>query len=56
MRSYIDKENKLRKTHPLNKKNILKPNIMTYGVLAMACSTRAKADDLLNEMKENQLK
>lgn len=35
---------------------MLKPDIVTYGVLAMACSTRAKADELLNEMKEKQLK
>ncbi|CAH2091322.1 unnamed protein product [Euphydryas editha] len=52
----IEKENKQRKTHPFNKKNKLKANIMTYGVLAMTCNTREKAEQLLTDMKENQLK
>lgn len=56
MRNLIEEDNKARKTHPLNKKNKLKVNIMTYGILAMACSTRSKADELLNEMKEKQIK
>lgn len=29
---------------------------MTYGVLAMACDTRERAECLLIEMKEDQLK
>lgn len=52
----IEEENKKRKRHPLNKKNKLKANIMTYGVLAMTCNTREKAEQLLTEMKDNQLK
>lgn len=52
----IEEENKKRKRHPLNKKNKLKANIMTYGVLAMTCNTREKAEQLLTEMQDNQLK
>lgn len=52
----IDKENKRRKTHPLNKKHHIKVNIMTYGVLALGCKTKDKAEALLNEMNEKQFK
>lgn len=53
----IEKESKRRKRkYPLKKKISLKVNIMTYGVLAMACKTKQDADRLLNEMTEKQLK
>lgn len=53
----IEKESKCRKRkYPMNKKIALKLNIMTYGVLAMACKTKEDAEKLLNEMKEKQLK
>lgn len=57
MKDIIEQENKARKKrHPLKKKLQLKFNIMTYGVLALACTTKESAEKLLNEMKENQLK
>ncbi|XP_026762393.2 pentatricopeptide repeat-containing protein 1, mitochondrial isoform X2 [Galleria mellonella] len=53
----IDEENKfLKKKYPLKKKLRLKRNIMTYGVLAMACKTKEHAEKLLNEMKSAQIK
>ncbi|GBP55921.1 hypothetical protein EVAR_43713_1 [Eumeta japonica] len=53
----IEDENKLRKKkYPLKKKLKLKPNVMTYGVLAMACDTKVRAEELLMEMKEQGLK
>ncbi|KAM3966300.1 pentatricopeptide repeat-containing protein 1, mitochondrial [Aphomia sociella] len=53
----IEEENKFRrKRYPLKKKLRLKPNIMTYGVLAMACKTKESAEKLLNEMKLAQIK
>lgn len=53
----IEKESKYRKRkYPMKKKIALKLNIMTYGVLAMACKTKEDAEKLLNEMKEKQLK
>ncbi|XP_059054056.1 pentatricopeptide repeat-containing protein 1, mitochondrial [Achroia grisella] len=53
----IEDESKLRKKrYPLKKKLRLKRNIMTYGVLAMACKTKDHADKLLNEMKTAQIK
>nr|XP_026486806.1 pentatricopeptide repeat-containing protein 1, mitochondrial [Vanessa tameamea] len=56
VRSIMEKDSKSRQRHPLNKKHKLKANIMTYGVLAMTCDTKEKAESLLSEMKENQLK
>ncbi|XP_023936395.2 pentatricopeptide repeat-containing protein 1, mitochondrial [Bicyclus anynana] len=56
VREMIEKENKRRKTHPLNKKHKIKINVMTYGVLALGCKTKEKAESLLNEMHENQFK
>lgn len=57
VRDIIEAENKLRKKkHPMKKKLRLKLNIMTYGVLAMACDTKEKATQLIEEMKEKGLK
>ncbi|XP_049874728.1 pentatricopeptide repeat-containing protein 1, mitochondrial [Pectinophora gossypiella] len=58
VKQLIEEDNKLRKKtmHPLNKKIRLKPDIMSYGVLAMACKTKESAEQLLNEMKEKKLK
>lgn len=53
----IEQESKYRKKkYPMKKKIALKINIMTYGVLAMACKTKEDAEKLLNEMKGKQLK
>ncbi|KPI91715.1 Pentatricopeptide repeat-containing protein 1 [Papilio xuthus] len=38
------------------RRKAIKCNILTYGVLAMACKTQENAEKLLNEMKEKQLK
>ncbi|XP_072947259.1 pentatricopeptide repeat-containing protein 1, mitochondrial [Epargyreus clarus] len=54
VKDMITKDSKKR--HPLNKKRRLKENIMTYGVLAMACRSKESAEKLLNEMKEKQIK
>ncbi|XP_046968455.1 pentatricopeptide repeat-containing protein 1, mitochondrial isoform X1 [Vanessa cardui] len=56
VRGIMEKDSKSRQRHPFNKKHKLKANIMTYGVLAMTCDTKEKAENLLSEMKENQLK
>ncbi|CAH0398664.1 unnamed protein product [Chilo suppressalis] len=57
VKTIIEGENAARKkSHPLKKKLRLKFNVMTYGVLAMACQTKDSAEKLLNEMNENQLK
>ncbi|XP_045766207.1 pentatricopeptide repeat-containing protein 1, mitochondrial [Maniola jurtina] len=56
VREIIEKQNKRHKKHPLNKKHIIKVNIMTYGVLALGCKTKEKAEKLLNEMNEKQFK
>ncbi|CAG9793762.1 unnamed protein product [Diatraea saccharalis] len=45
-----------KKRFSFNKKLRLKFNIMTYGVLAMACQTKESAVHLLNEMNDSQLK
>lgn len=53
----IEKESKRRRRkYPLKKKLALKVNIMTYGVLAMACKSKQHAEKLLSELKEKQLK
>ncbi|XP_061715337.1 pentatricopeptide repeat-containing protein 1, mitochondrial [Cydia pomonella] len=57
IKEMIEKETKRRKRkYGLKKKYELKKNIMTYGVLAMACDTKEKAECLLAEMKEEQIK
>ncbi|KAI8426487.1 hypothetical protein MSG28_005303 [Choristoneura fumiferana] len=57
VKQIIEQEIKQRKRkYGLKKKYHLKKNIMTYGVLAMACDTKEKAKCLLIEMKEDQLK
>ncbi|XP_034831310.1 pentatricopeptide repeat-containing protein 1, mitochondrial [Maniola hyperantus] len=56
VREIIEKQNKRQKKHPLNKKHIIKVNVMTYGVLALGCKTKEKAEKLLNEMNEKQFK
>ncbi|KPJ12301.1 Pentatricopeptide repeat-containing protein 1 [Papilio machaon] len=38
------------------RRKAIKSNILTYGVLAMACKTKENAEKLINEMKEKQLK
>ncbi|XP_022129164.2 pentatricopeptide repeat-containing protein 1, mitochondrial [Pieris rapae] len=55
VKEMIEKESKRRMRLP-NKKRRLKVNIMTYGILAMACKTKEDGEKLLNEMKEKQLK
>ncbi|XP_047503369.1 pentatricopeptide repeat-containing protein 1, mitochondrial [Pieris napi] len=55
VKEIIEKESKRRMRLP-NKKRRLKVNIMTYGILAMACKTKEDGEKLLNEMKEKQLK
>lgn len=53
----IEKECEFRKKRfPHSKKLKLKANIMTYGVLALACKTKENAEKLLKEMEEKQLK
>nr|XP_021181464.2 pentatricopeptide repeat-containing protein 1, mitochondrial [Helicoverpa armigera] len=53
----ITKEIEFRKKrYPHSKRLKLKVNIMTYGVLAMACKTKESAEKLLKEMEEKQLK
>ncbi|CAH2039776.1 unnamed protein product, partial [Iphiclides podalirius] len=49
-------DNDMKHSKRFKKKKALKPNILTYGVLAMACKTKENAEKLLNEMKEKQLK
>jgi hypothetical protein len=57
LKDIIMKENKnMRKRYPLKKKYWLKFNVMTYGVLALACRTKESAEQLIAEMHENQLK
>lgn len=57
VKDIIEEESKYRKRkYSMKKKIALKLNIMTYGVLAMACKTKEDAEKLLNEMKEKQLK
>ncbi|XP_041987559.1 pentatricopeptide repeat-containing protein 1, mitochondrial [Aricia agestis] len=56
VKNIIEKDRKSRKRHPLSKKHSLKLNIMTYGILALTCKDRKQAEELLNEMKEKQLK
>ncbi|XP_063828082.1 pentatricopeptide repeat-containing protein 1, mitochondrial [Ostrinia nubilalis] len=58
VKDLVEEECKIRnkKIHPLKKKFRLKFNIMTYGVLALACRTKESADKLLTEMNENKLK
>ncbi|CAH2237903.1 jg16706 [Pararge aegeria aegeria] len=56
VREIIKKENKLRKRHPLNKKHNVKLNVMTYGVLALGCTTKEKAETLLSEMVDKKFK
>lgn len=45
-----------KKRYPHSKKLRLNVNIMTYGVLALTCKTKENAEQLLNNMKEHQLK
>ncbi|KAJ8713364.1 hypothetical protein PYW07_013734 [Mythimna separata] len=53
----IEKESEFRKKRfPFSKKLKIKANIMTYGVLAMACKTKENAEKLFKEMEEKQLK
>ncbi|XP_032520952.2 pentatricopeptide repeat-containing protein 1, mitochondrial [Danaus plexippus] len=56
VRNLIEEDNSSVRKHPFNKKHKLKIDVMTYGALALACTTREMADKLLNEMKEKQLK
>lgn len=57
VRQLIEVEQKYRKKkYPLKKKLRLKANIMTYGVLALACRSKESAEKLLTEMKADQLK
>ncbi|CAG9561050.1 unnamed protein product [Danaus chrysippus] len=56
VRNMIEEDNASQRKHPFNKKHKIKVDIMTYGALALACTTREKAEKLLNEMKEKQLK
>lgn len=42
--------------YPDNKKKRLNLNIMSYGVLAMACKTKEDAEILLADMRQEQLK
>ncbi|KAJ2944255.1 hypothetical protein O0L34_g18238 [Tuta absoluta] len=57
VKQFLEKEEKFRKRrYPNDKKLWLKPNVMTYGVLALACNTKESAEKLLNEMKEKQIK
>ncbi|KAI5645505.1 PPR repeat family domain-containing protein [Phthorimaea operculella] len=57
VKKFLEKEEKFRKRrYPNDKKLWLKPNVMTYGVLALACNTKESAEKLLNEMKEKQIK
>lgn len=57
VKEIINKESEFRKKrYPFSKKLKLKVNIMTYGVLAMACKTKENAEKLLKEMEEKQLK
>ncbi|XP_037302134.1 LOW QUALITY PROTEIN: pentatricopeptide repeat-containing protein 1, mitochondrial-like [Manduca sexta] len=57
VKEIIKKEAKYRESrYRLNKKKRLHVNIMTYGVLAMACKTRSKSEALINEMREEQIK
>lgn len=56
VRNLIEEDNASVRKHPFNKKHKLKVDVMTYGALALACTTREMADKLLNEMKEKQLK
>ncbi|XP_068618640.1 pentatricopeptide repeat-containing protein 1, mitochondrial isoform X2 [Battus philenor] len=37
-------------------KKAVKANILTYGILAMACKLKVNAEKLLNEMRDKQLK
>lgn len=34
----------------------LDPDIMTYGIMAMACRTRKEAQEFLNQLKEKNIK
>lgn len=53
----INEENKLRKKkHPLKKKLQIKCNVMTYGVLAMACKNKENAENLIQDMKTENLR
>ncbi|KAL4715875.1 hypothetical protein ACJJTC_014607 [Scirpophaga incertulas] len=57
VKDIIKRESEFRKKrYPYNKKLRLNYNIMTYGVLALACNTLMSAEQLLNEMKEKSLK
>ncbi|CAG5025236.1 unnamed protein product [Parnassius apollo] len=55
IKEFIDNENKSCDKRFKRRKS-LKPNIMTYGVLALACKTKENAEKILNEMKEKHLK
>ncbi|KAL4702607.1 hypothetical protein ACJJTC_016083 [Scirpophaga incertulas] len=54
--SLKEKVNFARNDTHTTKKLRLNYNIMTYGVLALACNTLMSAEQLLNEMKEKSLK
>lgn len=57
VKDIIKKESEYRKKrYPHAKKLKLKVNIMTYGVLAMACRTKESAEELLKEMAEKKIK
>lgn len=53
----IKEENEFRKKrYPKNKKLRVKPNVMTYGVLAMSCKTKEDAVQMIMDMQEKKLK
>ncbi|XP_021208079.2 pentatricopeptide repeat-containing protein 1, mitochondrial [Bombyx mori] len=57
VKKIIKKESEIRKRlYPDNKKKRLNLNIMSYGVLAMACKTKEDAEILLADMRQEQLK
>ncbi|VVC96167.1 unnamed protein product [Leptidea sinapis] len=56
VKNLIKEYRKNCKKHPWNKKYQIKENLITYGVLAMACPSKEDGEKLLNEMKEKKLK
>lgn len=57
MRTLIDAaDKKERKKRYYKHKAAIKPDIITYGVLAMCCDSKNKAQDLVNEMTEKHLR
>ncbi|XP_075978595.1 pentatricopeptide repeat-containing protein 1, mitochondrial [Anticarsia gemmatalis] len=57
VKKIIENEAEYRKKRfPHSKKFKLNVNIMTYGVLAMACNTKESAEKLLKDMNEKKIK